>query len=188
MLLINLFFTIFGWSLIFYLNYKFLRPASINKERFRLFELRDCLASLAMAGKISTTSDEYKALSYLLNTSIKELNNFSITSYIRFISGHVLHLQSKKKAKTIIALMDQHNDANYKKLVYSFYSITNNIFLRHTRLFRYSFLPLIKAIVKYISFVTFINKTIPELLMNKINRVEEIKLSLADVDNNYVHI
>ena len=83
MLIFNYILTLLAIWLLFKINNRFIRPASWNTYRFKLFEIRDRLALLAMNGKLREDSDEYRKFISLINFSVNETSDYSTSKLIQ---------------------------------------------------------------------------------------------------------
>lgn len=180
MLLVNVLATFLFWWGAMFLYDKFLRPALLNNTRFKLFSLRDRLALLAMEGHISPNAAEYKHLMLLMNKSIKEFEDFSVTKYIRFLSKS---LYANNQTKEFVKIIRSNNDPEFKAVVSDFCDLIQAVFNRQTLLFRYTLVPLVKLVVNNFKFLLRINKTLSELIVSRTMKVQEIETNLEATQN-----
>lgn len=121
------------WIILYSYNI-YIRRALMNKERFKLFALRDNLSLLAMKGKISPDNQEYLTLLKLLNSSTKALGTFSLVKFLRSIILIHTNKEVQKELDTIMQSLN-HKDDDYKKIVHEYFEISRIILYKHTRLF-----------------------------------------------------
>lgn len=134
MLLFNFIISLGCLWIILRINSLFIQPARWNKNRFKLFKLRDELAILAMSGQISEKSDEYITLMTLLNSSVHETSKFRTVPFLRF-------LQKVRKSNKVDDLVDnvlkkcasENND--YIVILNGYYSVMHRMFRRQTKYF-----------------------------------------------------
>ncbi|MBC8553698.1 MAG: hypothetical protein H8D23_29135 [Candidatus Brocadiales bacterium] len=140
MFIFNILLTVACIWLAMYLNYSFLRVARINNVRFKIFELRDKLAFLALRNKIDHTSSEYSTLIYLMNSSIHILNQFSFVDFMKFL---VTFYSDKELQHKMDDIMDnlKHNDSTYREIVHNYFAIMHKMLDQHTRILRWFFVP-----------------------------------------------
>lgn len=156
-------------------NSKFLRPAVLNRKRFKLYELRDELAILAMKGLIKENSEEYLTLLRMMNNSIRATKNFRITSFLEM--QYALVKDKELRAHLVEILEKIKHDqmpAEYKHIVGSFFAVAHEMYNHKTWLLRTSLTPLI-AFLRLCGFMikaaSRANQHL-EMQMKKVNEIE----------------
>lgn len=116
---------------ILYTNRKFIYKTRINKQRFKLFALRDELTILAMKGHVNYNSNEYRFLLDSLNSLISITGDFHVTDFLKFIatvSPHSFNEVDKIEEKL-------KKDTNGLHLIWvRYYQVMNQIMSRHLKL------------------------------------------------------
>jgi len=128
-----------------YVNRNFIYKTRINKQRFKLFALRDELTILAMKGEIDYHSKEYQFLLKSLNSLIKITGNFQISDFLKYLISNYDNKKPQEKVKKIKKSIETHSDG-LNKIWIEYYKVMNAIMERHLRLFMRIFLMLIISI------------------------------------------
>ena len=131
--------------LVLYINRKFIYKTRINKQRFKLFALRDELTILAMKKEIDYNSKEYQFLLNNLNSLIKITGNFQIFDFLKYLILNYDDKETLKKKKNIEKLIKFHSE-ELNKILHEYYKIMNIIMERHLRLFMRIFVALMISI------------------------------------------
>jgi hypothetical protein len=142
MFIFNIFLTIACIWLIIYLNYSFLRVARINNVRFKIFELRDKLAFLALRGKIDHASLEYSTLIYLMNRSVIILNQFSVVDFMKWLVTFHTDKELQQRVDKIMNNL-RHNDSTYREIVHNYFAIMHAMLNKHTRILKWILIPIL---------------------------------------------
>lgn len=138
------------WSILF-INHKFIQPALLNKTRFKLFELRDKLAILAMNDIIDQNCDEYNNLMNLINDSIIKIHHFELIDFIKFIAYINRNDIKINNINSILGnVKKQPNE--YKNIFKEYLDILHNIFLKKLRLL-FFILPILISVLKIFKFL-----------------------------------
>lgn len=135
MLTFNFFLTCIAIWVIIFINSRFLIPALLNRERFKLFALRDELAMLAMRRVIMPDSNEYLILLKLLNSSITVLGTFSIVDFLKFLLHINRDMRIRKQVDEIMNTLN-HRDESYRSIVQQYFAVIQRMLLKQTGLFR----------------------------------------------------
>lgn len=130
---------------VLYVNRKFIYKTRINKQRFKLFALRDELTILAMKGEVDYHSKEYQFLLKSLNSLIKITGDFQISDFLKYLISNYDDKKAQEKAKKIKKSIGTHSDG-LNKIWVECYKVMNAIMERHLRLFMRIFLMLIISI------------------------------------------
>lgn len=146
MLLFNFGLTIICFWILFILHRKYLRLARINHFRFRLYALRDELCILAMRGRISPESAEFRALMSMMNTSAHNLDRFNVADFIKSLDK--FRRDKQMQAEFTKALLGGNED--YKR-IYSDVIETIRGVLRRELYFLSIFLSLVIRVLMTIS-------------------------------------
>jgi len=139
MLFFNLFLTLICLWGILRINSLFIQPARWNKYRFKLFELRDDLALLAMRGEIEEKSDEYQTLVAMLNKAVNETSKFKAISFLRFLSEIKRNKELQQKINTIMDKISSENQ-KYQAVLHNYFETVHAMFKDQTKSF-YLFVP-----------------------------------------------
>ncbi|WP_277656508.1 hypothetical protein [Seleniivibrio woodruffii] len=119
-----------------FINKKIIIPLKFNTTRHKLFALRDNLALLAMSGKISENSEDYKFLMNMINSSIVPLDKFKITDFIYFVSEVVTNNQYKSKMNHIIKNLNNNKlPDEYKEILIDFFIIMDKQYNKYVTKF-----------------------------------------------------
>ena len=175
MLFFNFIITVFSLWLIIHLNHKYLQPALKNKDRFKLYRLRDDLSLLAMRGEIDETCKEYLMLLFLINSSIRATSSFKVTDFLRFVFRMHKDEDVKKQIRQVSNRLKSHENPKYCKIASSFFLVMQGILRRDTRSLRYLFIPALFVFARLISLIRLSKK--PTDAVYKKRRV------INDIDN-----
>ncbi len=175
MMLLNiLILTISAW-IILVVNYKFIQPALKNRQRFKLYKLRDELSILAMKGILDEHSESYLTLIGIQNSAISVSSSFKVTDYLRFL----LHLQRDKSLKKkLLSTMDnlsKSDNAEYCRIAKDSFDVMHTLMYRDTRILRYALFP---VLVLLSSLLVLVRCTVPK---EQINRKKHI---IKEIDDN----
>jgi len=108
--LFNLFILLISFWVIMYTNRKYIYITLLNAKRFKLFELRDRLAVLAMRDRIDPESQTYLLLMDMINFFIKSTEDFRITKYIKSVIALERNPAIKEKIVKIEEIFNQNLD------------------------------------------------------------------------------
>ena len=162
-----------------YVNAKFIRPASLNRMRFRLYELRDSLAILAMRGQLEEGSEEYTTLRGLINGSISSTKEFRITTFLRMHFEMAVNEDLQKHVSHILAKVENKEmSEEYRNIVQEYFKVNRALYMRKMRLLRFGLTPLIVGIRSVVS-VLKLGRTFMEYL----DRQQDKVLKIDDVFN-----
>jgi len=142
MLLINLLLVMISVWIIFVLNYKFIQPAFKNKQRFKLYKLRDELSILAMKGILDERSEYYLTLINIQNSAISASSSFKVTDFLRFLVDFNKDEKMKNKLSTMVDNISKTDNAEYCRIASDTFNVIHNLMNRDTRVLRYMFFPL----------------------------------------------
>jgi len=142
MLYFNLILTLICFWLIFRINSLFIQPARWNRYRFRLFELRDNLALLAMRGEIEEQSDEYITLMSMLNKAVNETSKFKAVKFLRFLIEIKKNKELQQKLNDIVSKMSSENK-EYQAILHGYFETVHKMFKDQTKSFYWFVPPLI---------------------------------------------
>lgn len=172
LIIFNLFvFLITLWIFMVIYNRYFL-PAKFDKHRFKLFELRDRLALMAMKKSIDIKSEEYIYLISLINVSITVFEDFRI---VDSILNFVKYNSNLAKSKKILNKIHNHS-CELKDIAYEFYETLGKMLYFKTAIL-YFFVFMLYEIVKIMR--------ISLNIVNKINKAKTfLKTTLCELRNN----
>lgn len=181
--LLNLFILLVCVWLSMIINTRFLRPAILNKKRFRLYEIRDKLTILAMKEVVSENSEEYITLLRLMNNSLYSTKKFRIT---KFLSLHAKLIADKKLEKHLSNILDKiKNDQmpiEYQQLVSEYFEVAHEIYEHKAWTLRVTITPLI-WFVSIFAKVIKMAKRLTIILENKRQIINDIK---SDFETNII--
>jgi len=152
MLFLNILLSILCVWLIMYLNTNYLKIARLSKVRFKLFNLRDDLAILAMQGNVESNCVEYRTLMDLLNGSISILEKFSIINFLRYLVTMHKDKNIQRKIEQVMQSLG-HKNNDYKAIVHKFFEIMHQMLDKHTRFFRVVIFPILLFIFSPFKFL-----------------------------------
>lgn len=147
MLTVNLLITCICLFVVFKINCKFIRPALMNNERFKLFSLRDQLAILAMKDIISPCDSKYLFLMKSINTTIDMLDKFSLVDYLKYLSFFMNDKKTKKSIFSMVNSLKKHKNEDVARIACSYFEITHSSFEKHTRVLRIIIFPIVNIIL-----------------------------------------
>lgn len=133
MLLVNALIIMVCFWIILHLNSHFIQPALWNKRRFKLFELRDRLAILAMQGRIDETSMEYITLIDLLNAAVNETRHFEVVNFLRFLYKLKNDSCLQSKIDKILDTIDV-PDIRFRTIIFEYFDVMHSILHTKTRI------------------------------------------------------
>lgn len=110
-----------------YINARIGYPTALNRRRFRLFELRDRLALLAMGGNISEDSFEYEFMIRRINRMIRMIGDFRMTEYVRFVNSLATDSQFKADVGRVIDGLRQNENDEYKSILEEYFIVSGDI-------------------------------------------------------------
>lgn len=143
-ILLNLFILLVSVWLSMIINTRFLRPAILNKKRFRLYEIRDKLALLAMKGVVEENSEEYITLLKLMNNSLYSTKGFRITRFLRLHAELIADKKLKKHLSNILSkIKNDQMPIEYRQLVSEYFEVAHEIYEHKTWTLRVTITPLI---------------------------------------------
>ena len=145
--------------LIIYINNKFLQPALKNKQRFKLYRLRDELSLLAMRGSLDESSTEYLILIRLINSGIKFTGSFKVTDYLRFISTFHNNKDLKQKFDFVAQKIVQADNQEYCRIASSTFQVMHEILHSDTRTFRFFIYPVFRFLGGILSLISITTLT-----------------------------
>lgn len=118
-------------------NDKIRRPLEMNRLRFKLYELRDRLAYMAMRGEIEQESVEYETLMDLINGNLAATKKFQLSSYVKSQLVIIRDKDLRVKLEGIRDSVQSHDmPEEYREIASEFFACAASIFERNTRLFR----------------------------------------------------
>jgi len=183
MLLINLLIVTASVWVIFVVNYKFIQPTLKNKQRFKLYKLRDELSVLAMQGILDERSDEYTALIGVQNSAICASGSFKVTDYLRFLLHFHKDREMKEKLATVLGNLSNMDNFEYCRIARDSFDVMHKIMRRDTRVLRIALFPVLLILV---SLLALVKCTIPkEQVDKKKDLIDEIDSDLNDYSSGF---
>lgn len=158
-----------------YVNSRFIRPTSLNRMRFKLYELRDKLAVLAMKGEVQELSEEYTTLRDLMNSSLASTKDFQITTFIRMHFEIATNEEIQEHVQSIFSkIQKEEMPQEYREIVLRYFEVNRELYRRKTRLLRWALSPLI-ASFSYAALVLKTQKKLVEYLERQQDKVSTIE-------------
>lgn len=183
MLLLNLLVVTVSVWIIFVVNYKFIQPALKNRQRFKLYKLRDELSILAMQGVLDEHSDEYLTLMEVQNASISASRSFMVTDFLRFLLRFHKDKEMQKRISVVMDNLDKTDNAEYCRIASDSFNVMHSIMRRDTRVLRYAFFP---VLVLLGSILAVLRCTKPkEKIEKKKGIIEDIDKDLDCLSNGF---
>jgi hypothetical protein len=159
LVVINVFITVGCIWLLMVLNSRILRPTLLNKKRFKLYQIRDRLAILAMRNVINEDSEEYATLIRLINNTLRSTKEFRITSFIRAHSALATDKKLRQHISNIIKKIENENlPQEYTELVQDYFEVARDIFNHKTLLLKNIFFPIFLLVFTILGIVKFFDK------------------------------
>ena len=175
MLLINLLVVTVSMWIIFVVNYKFIQPALKNKQRFKLYKLRDELSVLAMKGILDERSDEYLTLMSIQNSTIRATGSFAVTDFLKFLFHFHKDEDMQKRLSEVMEKLDKTNNAEYCRIASDSFNVMHSIMRRDTRVLRYALFPILVLLG---SILAILRCTTPK------KEIEKKKDLIEDIDKD----
>ena len=175
MLLINLLVVTVSMWIIFVVNYKFIQPALKNKQRFKLYKLRDELSVLAMKGILDERSDEYLTLMSIQNSTIRATGSFAVTDFLKFLFHFHKDEEMQKRLSEVMEKLDKTNNAEYCRIASDSFNVMHSIMRRDTRVLRYALFPILVLLG---SILAILRCTTPK------KEIEKKKDLIEDIDKD----
>jgi len=183
MVLVNLFASLVSVWFAVLINWKFLRPAILNRKRFTLYELRDKLAILAMKDIVLEKSEEYITLQKLINNSLMSTKEFRITRFLKLQSAIVTDKKLRKHLDSILEKIENEEmPSEYREIVSEFFVVARDIYDHKTWLLRNTITPIILFFL-LVSVIIKASKGITKYLENQRGKMIKVKEELeANLD------
>ena len=175
MLLINLLVVTVSMWIIFVVNYKFIQPALKNKQRFKLYKLRDELSVLAMKGILDERSDEYLTLMSIQNSTIRATGSFAVTDFLKFLFHFHKDEEMQKRLSAVMEKLDKTDNAEYCRIASDSFNVMHSIMRRDTRVLRYALFPILVLLG---SILAILRCTTPK------KEIEKKKDLIEDIDKD----
>ncbi|BCG65189.1 MAG: hypothetical protein methR_P3014 [Methyloprofundus sp.] len=175
MIILNFIISAICLWLIVVINNKYLQPTLKNRERFKLYRLRDELSLLAMKGELSETSEEYITLLKLLNSSITVTSSFKVTDFLRFTFQMYQDKNLHKRIKRIKGNLNKTDNPIYCRIASDYFSIIHKILRKDTRILRFAFFPIMIFLTTILSILRVSEK--PNAI------VDDKKILVQDIDS-----
>lgn len=137
--------------LVISLNNKYLRPVIKNKERFKLYKLRDNLSILAMKGEIDESSEEYITLLSLINSSINATGSFQVTDFLKFLFRIHKDKEMRRRIERIKDRVRNTDNKKYCELASEYFSVMHVILHKDTAVLRIVLLPVMVLVTTIIA-------------------------------------
>ncbi len=147
----NITITILALWLIIFLNHSYLQPAIRNRDRFKLYKLRDELSMLAMSGELNEHSEEYITLLHLINSSIFAIGAFKVTDFLRYVFQLHKDKEMHARIERIIKNLKRTDNQKYCQIAGEYFSIMHRIIRRDTFVLRVVFFPIMILLAAIIS-------------------------------------
>ena len=177
MIVINIVITLLSLWLIVFLNNSDLQPALKNRERFKLYKLRDELSILAMAGELDENTEEYITLLSLINSSIFATGSFKVTDFLKYVFRIHKDKEIREKIERIINNIIKTDNEKYCKIAGKYFSVMHRIIRRDTFVLRAAFFPIMILLGAVISILRISTK--PK------SAVVHRKAVIDQIDNEY---
>lgn len=172
---VNLFCSLVSIWAAMHVNSKYIRPALLNDLRFRIYELRDRLAILAMGGTVKENCEEYFILRELMNATLRSTKDFKITAFIRMHFEIATNQALVEQIHAIIAKVENEEmPAPYRKIVVEYFDVHRRVYLRKTRPVRFALTPLV-FVVKRLAHIWKKLQSIAEYLIRQQDKVAKIE-------------
>ena len=137
-------------------NALFIQPTMWNKHRFKLFELRDDLALLAMGGGIDEKSEEYTTLMGMLNKAVHETKKFQPVSFLRFLYQLKNNQEMQKSVSEIIQQLENSENRGYRIILHGYFGVVHEMFVAQSRAFYWTIPPMIAVLTFCKILTTFV--------------------------------
>lgn len=161
MVLLNLSILFVCFSLFFILYNKYYRRATINRYRFRFFEMRDNLTLLVMSGQVSVSNSDYNTLLKLINKSIQVYDEkFSFTGLIKYFSVIAADNHFNKKISEMVKNLQENSNTKLAAVACDYFEINYEIYRKYTKRTPFAFC---LGVVKFFSNVREIKNNFHEL-------------------------
>lgn len=142
MVTLNLFVTGVCIWVVLLINFRCFQPALKNKQRFKLYRLRDRLSVLAMKGDIDEMSEEYMTLLELINSSIRATSTFKVTDFLRFVAYLEGNKRVKESVLNIRARLEGDGNSEYCGIAGEYFYAMREILYSDTRVLRHALIPI----------------------------------------------
>ncbi len=170
------------WTII-YINNKFLQPALKNKQRFKLYKLRDELSLLAMKGSLGENSTEYLILIRLINSGIKHTGSFKVTDYLHFILTFHKDKDLKEKFEFVAQKIEGADNRKYCIIASNTFQVMRDILYSDTRTLRSFFHPILYLLGGILSLFTI--ATLAEKVKKKKQVIQGMDRELGDFSDQF---
>lgn len=168
---------------IMIVNSKFIQPARINQARFRLYELRDNLALLAMREDLDEESTEYTTLLHLLNGTIEGTSTFCIVDFLKSLVLMADNKELQKELDKVLSNVDSVNP-EYKEIVAEYFSVVHKLYSKRTRLLRGVIIPFLMLLAALVGWIKWLS-TFKEVVLGKKQMMERLDKNLADNESKF---
>ena len=158
MIVVNIVLSLLSLWLIIFINNTYFQPALKNRERFKLYRLRDKLSVLAMTGELDENSEEYMTLLSLINSSIFATGTFKVTDFLKYVFHIHKDKEVREKIERITNNIKNTNNPEYCKIASQYFSVMHRIIRRDTVVLRVVFFPLLILISAIISLLRISTK------------------------------
>lgn len=174
---------------------KFIVPSNYNLYRFKLFQLRDDLALVAMRGEIAENDKTYRLLMMLLNTSIRALDDFSVVNYVKLLMQMNRDGGLKQKVDGLVNKLENSESEDIKNITKQYFEISNEILRKHTRGMRLFVvptlkvfvLPLLKFAIEIVSFPENLYAAIEQEAFDVGSIQESNRQRISKIESSYEH-
>lgn len=158
MVIFNTLLSIAAIWVIITINNRYLIPSLKNKNRFKLYRLRDELSLLAMRGDLNENSIEYVTLIELINRTIKATGTFRVSLFIRFLVEVNQNAELKKKIMAIKSRVSKNENKEYCRIASAYFEVAQKILYSDTRVLRHVIFPAFK-VIGFVLTIINLNKT-----------------------------
>jgi hypothetical protein len=174
MLALNFFLSLICFWIAFRINALFIQPARWNKHRFRLFDLRDNLAVLAMKGAVDESSSEYTTLMSMINDAVNQTQTFNAVDFLRFL------FNLKKNDKVQNAVSDilkkcKSENSEYLSIFHGYFDVVQDMFNIQSRAF-FWFIP---PAITFLQFCSVL-KSLASALSRKLEVLNTLRQDIAE--------
>ncbi len=176
-ILFNVIVTLLCIWVIMAINTRYLQPALINRTRFRLYELRDRLALLAMRGELEEDSLEYITLMRFLNCTIYGTSTFRVVDFFKSLVQLKRNKKLQEELDQTVANIDSVNP-EYRQIASEFFGVVHILYAKQTRLVKYFILPALMGVVMVIGGLTILS-SFKDMVLGKKKLMEEIDHDLT---------
>lgn len=128
----NLLFALIALWIGMYTYDKYIKEASLDEKRFKLFALRDKLSIMAMKREIAIDSSEYIIMLRLINSLIKATQNFQVVPFLKTLHRVRNDSEIQEVVSGFISNIENHS-VKLKEIYGEVCVVTNKLFGKRTK-------------------------------------------------------